>query len=140
MIQQGQTTAFKLSLYQNYFLNSGYTFYIALYTANATALNNTLLTYSPVNEVTGVGYTAGGVPLTVQAVSFDSTTGTAFVTFNNPSWAPASFTTRAALIYNSTVGNAAIAVLDFGASISAQSTFTITMPGATASTALLRSS
>jgi len=139
MIQQGQTTSFKTALYQNYFINGGYTFYIALYTANAIQLNNTLTAYSPSNEVTGVGYTAGGIPLTVQAVSFDAITGTAFVTFNNPVWASAAFTTRAALIYNQTLGNAAIAVLDFGSNVIASNTFTIVMPSATASTALIRS-
>lgn len=139
MIQQGQTTSFKLNLYQNYFLNSGYTFYIALYTANATALNSTLATYSSANEITGTGYTAGGIALVVSSVSSDAASNTAFVTFVNPVWTSAAFTARAALIYNKTSGNSTIAVLDFGSNITSQNTFTIQMPVATAATALIRS-
>jgi hypothetical protein len=55
-------------------------------------------------------------------------------------WTPASFTTRCALIYNSSKGNKSIAVLDFGSDKTATNTFTITMPANTATSALIRTS
>jgi hypothetical protein len=63
---------------------------------------------------------------------------TAYVTFDNPVWSGASFTCRGGLIYNESKANRAIAVLDFGADKTASGTFTIQMPAATATTALLR--
>ena len=62
---------------------------------------------------------------------------TAFVSFNNVTWTSASFTTRGALIYNSTT-NAAVAVLNFGSDKIATNSFTITFPTADASTAIIR--
>jgi hypothetical protein len=60
------------------------------------------------------------------------------VDFANPTWNPASFTARGALIYNASKSNKAIAVLDFGADKTAVSTFTVQMPANTASSALIR--
>ena len=62
------------------------------------------------------------------------------MSFTNPVWGGANFTARAALIYNASKGNKAIAVLDFGADKTANGTFTITLPANTATTALIRSS
>jgi hypothetical protein len=53
-------------------------------------------------------------------------------------FANASFVCRGALIYNSSEANRAIAVLDFGADKTANGTFTIQLPAATAASALLR--
>ena len=140
-IVQCQTTSFKLNLYQQYFLNSGYTFAVALYTS-AASLDGTVTAYTPVGEVVGTGYTSGGNVATVASVSFDANSGTAFVTFNNVGWTGASFVARAALLYNAAVNNESIAVIDFGSDISCTSTgnFTIVMPGSTYTTALIRSS
>jgi hypothetical protein len=63
---------------------------------------------------------------------------TAYVTFDNPVWTGASFTCRGGLIYNSSKANRAIAVIDFGADTTASGTFTVQLPAATATTALLR--
>jgi hypothetical protein len=78
----------------------------------------------------------GGTVLTGAQVLLSGTT--AYLTFNNPVFANASFTCRGGLIYNSSKANRAIAVLDFGADKTASGTFTIPMPAATATTALLR--
>ena len=137
-IQQGQTTSFKLNLYQQYFLNSGYVFKIALYTSGVPTLDGTTTVYSATNEATGIGYTAGGQVLTGAVVGFDATSGTAFVTFNNAVWAGA-ITARAALIYNSSVSNQSVAVIDFGQNVTSTNTFTIVMPSNTYTTALIRS-
>jgi len=109
---------------------------IALYTNSAT-LDATTTVYSATNEVVGTGYTAGGNTLTGNAISSGGTT--AWLTFSDSSWTTATITARGALIYDSTQSNAAIAVLDFGADkVSTAGTFTVQMPVAAASTALIR--
>ena len=137
MITQTQCTVFKVNLLkglENFNTGTPYTYNIALYTASAT-LNEDTLVYSTDNEVTGTGYTAGGKVLT-PTVPLGSGQ-TAYVSFANVTWNPASFTARGALIYNSTTG-AAVAVLDFGADKTATSTFTVTFPTADASNAIIR--
>ena len=109
---------------------------IALYTNSAT-LDATTTAYSATNEVVGTGYTAGGNTLTGNAISYSGTT--AWITFSDSAWTTATITARGALIYDSTRSNAAIAVLDFGADkTSTAGTFTVQMPVAAASTALIR--
>ena len=108
---------------------------IALYTASAT-LNQSTTVYTATDEVVGAGYTAGGEVLVNVQVLLSGTT--AYVTFDNPSWSGASFTCRGALIYNSTKADRAIAVLDFGSDKTASGTFTIQLPAATASSAVIR--
>jgi hypothetical protein len=138
MIIQTQTTSFKAELYQAIHNLLTDTLKIALYTGDATLTESTTA-YSTTNEITGTGYTAGGV--TITGVSVNSSSYTAYVSFNNPSWTSASFTARAALIYNSSKANRSIAVLDFGADKTVSgNTFTIVLPGNTASDALIRSS
>jgi hypothetical protein len=111
--------------------------YIALYTGNAN-LNEATTVYSSTNEITGTGYTAGGKLIT--GVTVQSSGYTAYVSFANPYWSPAAFTTRCALIYNATQGNKSIAVLDFGSDKTCTTTFTITLPANTSTAALIRSS
>lgn len=138
-IQQGQCTIFKkncLSALENFAVGTPYTYKIALYTSFADIGPNTLI-YTATNEVVGTGYTAGGKTLTVIPAASDNQTYTAYVSFDNAIWDPASFTARGALIYNSTT-NSAVAVLDFGSDKTATSTFTVTFPTATASDAIIR--
>jgi hypothetical protein len=137
-IIQTQTTSFKAELYQAIHNLLTDTLKIALYTGNAT-LNADTTAYSTTNEITGTGYTAGGV--TITGVTVNSSGYTAYVSFNNPNWTSASFTARAALIYNSSKANRSIAVLDFGADKTVSgTTFTITLPTNNATDALIRSS
>ena len=134
-IVQTQTTSFKAELYQGIHDLTTDVIKIALYTASAN-LNASTTVYSLSNEVSGTGYTAGGATMT--GITINSSDYTAYVGFNNVSWA-ATLTVRCALIYNSSKANRSIAVLDFG-SDKTSSAFTITMPAATATTALIRSS
>lgn len=134
-IVQTQTTSFKKELYQGVHDLSTDALWIALYTANAD-LNDATTVYSTDNEVTGTGYSAGGVQLT--GVTISSSGYTAYVSFNNVVF-NAAVTARCALIYNVTQGNKSIAVLDFG-SDKTSANFTITMPANSASAALIRSS
>ena len=136
-LTQGQCTIFKLNLLdglESFASGSPYVYKIALYTASAT-LNADTLAYTTDNEVTGTGYTAGGEVLSPTTPT--SNGSTAFVSFANVTWNPASFTARGALIYNSTTG-AAVAVLDFGADKTATNTFTVSFPTADASNAIIR--
>jgi hypothetical protein len=135
-IVQTQTTSFKKELYQAVHNLSTDTIKIALYTGNAD-LNEDTTVYSATNEVSGTGYTAGGETMTGVAIS--SSGYVAYANWNNVSWT-AALTARCALIYNVTQGNKSIAVLDFGSDKTSTTTFTITMPANTSTTALIRSS
>lgn len=108
---------------------------LALYTSLAS-LGPSTTVYTTDNQVTGLGYVAGGTTLTNVQVLLSGTT--AYVTFDNPVWYVASFVCRGGLIYNETKANRAIAVLDFGADKTASGTFIVQMPAASATTALLR--
>jgi O-glycosyl hydrolase len=132
-IVQTQTTSFKAELYQAIHNLLTDTLKIALYTANAD-LNSATTVYSSSNEVTGGGYTSGGVQLT--GVSINTSGYTAYVNFNDVNF-NASVTARCALIYNESKANRSIAVLDFGSDKTSTS-FKITMPANTATTSLIR--
>jgi hypothetical protein len=108
---------------------------MALYTS-AASLGADTTVYTTTEEVVGTGYTAGGVVLTNVQVLLSGTT--AYCTFDNPAWPGSSFVTRGALIYNTSKADRAIAVLDFGSDKIAGPNFTVQMPAATATTALLR--
>lgn len=108
---------------------------IALYTAAAN-INADTLVYTTTNEVVGTGYVAGGKILADVTVSKSGTT--AYLDFANVTWDPANFTARGALIYNTSLGNLAVAVLDFGADKTATTTFTVQMPENNSTSALIR--
>ena len=109
---------------------------IALYTSAAT-LSAATTAYATTNEVVGTGYVAGGNTLTGATISSSGTT--AFVDFNDTTWATATITARGALIYDSSVSDKAIAVLDFGADkTSTAGNFTVQFPTADATNAIIR--
>ena len=139
MIVQGQTTAFKqnlLSGLENFAVGTPYTYKIALYDALAN-LDSSTTAYSATNEITGSGYVAGGQTLTIIPPNSNNSAYTAWVSFQDVTWNPASFTCRGALIYNATTG-AAVAVLNFGSDKTATSTFTVQFPTADATNAIIR--
>lgn len=137
-IVQTACTVFKTNLLrgdEDFNTGSPYTYKIALYTANAS-LDASTTVYTTANEITGTGYTAGGLVITPVAPA--SSGSVAYISFSNAVWSNASFTTRGALIYNSTTG-AAVFVLNFGADKTCvNQTFTVTFPAASASSAILR--
>jgi hypothetical protein len=135
-ILQTATTSFKVQLLEGVHNFTSDTFKIALYTGSASLGADTTV-YTTTGETAGTGYTAGGQTLTPTTPTSSGTV--AYVSFANVSWATASFTARAALIYNATQGNKSVAVLDFGADKTVSgSTFTITFPTADASNAIVR--
>ena len=112
------------------------TFKIALYTSDAT-LNASTTAYSTSNEVSGTGYTAGGNTLSGASVFVSD--NIAFVDFADTTWSSSTITARGALIYNTSNSNASVAILDFGSDkTTSNSTFTVTFPAASATTALIR--
>lgn len=134
-IIQTQTTSFKVQLYTAGHNLLTDTLKMALYNANADLSEATTL-YATTNEVSGGGYTPGGVAL--QNVTISSAGSTAYVSFDTVVFG-ASVTARGALIYNSTQGDKSIAVLDFG-SDKISTNFTVTPPANTATSAVIRSS
>jgi hypothetical protein len=138
MIVQTQTTSFKAELYEGIHDLIDDTIKIALFNANADLTASTTA-YSTNQEVTGTGYTAGGNTLTGATVRSSGTT--AYVSFDNTSWSSASFTSRGALIYNSSKANRSVAVLNFGSDkIVANGTLTIEFPTNDVTSAIIRSS
>jgi hypothetical protein len=117
-------------------------FKAALYVTTATK-NAATTVYNSTDEVSGSGYSAGGVDLTGSpdwiAPSSSSTTAfttpTASIVFTSVTLATAF---DCVLIYNSTQGNKAISVHTFGSQTVTAGTFTLTQPTNDASNALLR--
>lgn len=117
-------------------------FKAALYLASAT-VNASTTAYSSTGEVTGTGYSAGGVDLTGSPdwVAPSSTSTTAFST-PTASFVYTTVTLSTAfdavLIYNSTQSNKAVSVHTFGSQTVTAGTFTLTMPTNDSSTGLIR--
>jgi len=113
---------------------------MALYTSVAD-LYPTTTAYTLTGEVVASGYSAGGIALTGVAITTGPATTTqpavVYVTFNNPVF-NAALTARGALIYNSSKADRSVAILDFGADKTSTTTFTVQLPAATPTTALLR--
>lgn len=117
-------------------------FKAALYLVSATTgPSNTV--YTATGEVSGAGYTAGGVDLTGSPdwIAPSSSGTTAFSTpTNSIVYTTVTLATAfdAVMIYNSTQGDKAVAVFTFGSQTVTAGTFTLTMPANDATTGLLR--
>jgi len=116
----------------------------ALYLVSATKDASTTV-YNSTGEVSGTGYTAGGITVTnATAPTSTNSSSTAGVAFFTPSasftYTTVTLTTAfdAVLLYNSTQSNKAISVHTFGSQTVTAGTFTLTMPSNTTSAALLR--
>jgi hypothetical protein len=131
-------TSFKVELLNGQQNFSANTFKLALYTSSASLDENTTA-YTATNEVASAGnYSAGGNTLSV-SVTPTNTGNVAFISFSNTSWANATITAAGALIYNNSLGNAAVCVLSFGGDkTSTNGTFAVNFPTADASNAIIR--
>ena len=153
-ITQSMTTSFKAEILlavHDFRDTGGDTFKLALYTSSATIDANTTA-YTATNEATGTNYTAGGGTLTnggVTASNTSASAGTGFATFSDLTFTNATVTARGALIYNNTpsangtanttLTNASVVALDFGADkTSTAGDFTIVFPAAANTTAIIR--
>jgi hypothetical protein len=155
-ITQTMTTSFKAELMlavHDFRATGGDTFKLALYTSSASLdANTTAYTSSQEVSASGTNYTTGGgtlVNLGVVTSNNSASSGTGFTDFSDLTFANASITARGALIYNNTpsansnanttLTNAAVAVLDFGSDkTSTDGDFTIIFPTATNTTAIIR--
>ena len=134
------------------------TFKAALYVTSAGTTQTTTLcqnvttyaaTINGVAEVTGAGYTAGGITVTNTTAPANATSATTTnLTAGTGYWTPSAnfvysgvtLTTAfdSVLIYNSTQGNKAVSVHTFGSQTITSGTFTLTMPTNNTTSALLR--
>lgn len=147
-ISQAMTTSFKVEILDGiHNFGTGVirastaadVFKIALYTSSAT-LSASTTAYTTSDEVSssGTNYTAGGKTLVISQVP-TSTGTTAWLDFDDITWDSATITSNGALIYNSSQGNKAVAVLAFGGDkTSTAGNFTIQFPAANSTTAILR--
>jgi len=89
------------------------------------------------DEATGTNYVTGGNTLASAVISLDGST--AIVDFADTTWASATVSADGCIIYNASQGNAAVAVIDFGGTkTSTNGDFTIQLPTADASNAIVR--
>ena len=137
-ITQAIATVFKQDLMSPGGNLAALTLKCALYT-NAATLNATTAAYETGNEVSasGTNYTIGGNVLANVAISVDGTT--AIFDADNVTFANATISAQAALLYNANNANSAIAILDFGGvKTSTNGTFELQFPTANASAGLIR--
>jgi hypothetical protein len=111
----------------------------ALYLASAT-INAATTAYTVTGEVSGTGYSAGGVAVTnANPPTTSGTTGywtpSASITYTTVTLTTAF---DCVLIYNSTQSNKAISAHTFGSQTVTAGTFTLTMPVSDATNALIR--
>jgi hypothetical protein len=132
-------TSFKKELLEglhDFNASGGNVYKLALYDNTAT-LDASTTVYTTTGEISGTGYTAGGGTLTNVDPTSSGTTG--FCDFDDLTFATATITARGALIYNSTNGDRAVVVLDFGSDkTSTAGDFTIVFPTADATNAIIR--
>jgi hypothetical protein len=111
----------------------------ALYLASAT-VNASTTAYSATGEVTGAGYSAGGITATNANQPANSGTTAYWTPSASFTYTSVTLTTAfdAVLIYNSSQSNKAISVHTFGSQTVTAGTFVLSMPTNDASTGLLR--
>ena len=114
-------------------------FKAALFEATAS-LGAGTTTYSTSGEVTGAGYSAGGITVTNGTAPTSSGTTAYWTPSASLTYSNVTLTTAfdAVLIYNSSQGDKAVAVYTFGSQTVTSGTFVLTMPTNDSSTALLR--
>jgi len=137
-ISQAITVTFKQDLMSPGGNLESQTLKCALYD-NTASLDQNTAAYTAANEISdsGTNYVIGGETLTNVVISTDGTT--AIFDADNVSWANATISAQAALIYNFTNSNSAIAVLDFGGvKTSTNGTFELQFPNADATNGLIR--
>lgn len=105
-------------------------------TYDATTTNYSDVTGNS-DESTGTNYTAGGQNLDGTTIATSGTT--AFLDFTDEVFTDVTVSADGCIIYNSSQGNKAIAVIDFGGTVAATAgDLTIEFPAADASNAVIR--
>ena len=141
-VTTAMTTSFKQELLQGLHDLDGHTLKLALIksgesgTFGAASTNFSNITDSS-DEASGTGYSSGGATLGSVSIALDGTTAT--VDFADVSFSNSTISASGAMIYNTSASNRAIAVISFGGTVaSTAGTFTVTMPTADSSNAIIR--
>jgi hypothetical protein len=130
-------TGFKRDLLLGYHAFDRDQFALALYTAQAPLDPDDTTSYNALGEVVAPGYTAGGQWLLHPQIL--TMGGICYVTFDDPVWSDSTIVARAALVYNYSSANRAVAILDFGSDQrSNQGSFHVQFPPPGPTTALIR--
>ena len=141
-VTTAMTTSFKQELLQGLHDLDGHTLKLALIKSSESGTYGAASTnYSDItgnsDEASGTGYSSGGATLGSVAITTSGTT--AFVDFADVSFSNSTISASGAMIYNSSASNKAIAVISFGGTVaSTAGTFTVTMPTADSSNAIIR--
>jgi hypothetical protein len=125
----GLTTSFKEEIGEGVHVLSTDTLKIALFADTAT-LTRATTAYATDDEISGTGYSAGGVTLVLSSgYPLTNANNQREYRFDDAEWTGATFTARAALIYNSSKSNKSIRVIDFGQNREVVAdTFTVRIP------------
>lgn len=138
-IVQTMCTSFKAEVAQglhNFTRSTGNVFKLALYVATANLGADTTV-YTTSNEASGTNYTAGGIALT--NITPLAANGTGYWSFDDATFSNVTLTCAGALIYNSTNGNRAVCVLNFGQTITkTAANLVVTFPPMGATNSVLR--
>ena len=138
-IVQTMCTSFKAEVAQglhNFTRSTGNVFKLALYVATAN-LGADTQTYTAQGEASGTNYSAGGLALTNITPLSASLSG--YWSFDDLTFSNVTLTCAGALIYNSTNGNRAVCVLNFGSTVTKTGQdLTITFPPMGATDSILR--
>lgn len=100
-------------------------FYMSLYGEGAD-INPHTESYTSDGEVSGPGYTAGGIRL--EGIKFGVTGSRAWIDWDDPKWDVATIDASAAMIYNRTKNNLAICVLVFERTRSSNAPWWLELP------------
>ena len=138
-IVQTMCTSFKAEVAQglhNFTTGTGNVFKLALYVATANLGADTTV-YTSTGEASGTNYTAGGIALT--NITPLAANGTGYWSFDDATFSNVTLTCAGALIYNSTNGNRAVCVLNFGQTITkTAANLVVTFPPMGATNSVLR--
>jgi hypothetical protein len=138
-IVQTMCTSFKAEVAQalhNFTRTTGNVFKLALYVSTAN-LGADTQTYTAQGEASGTNYSAGGLALTNITPLSSGFTG--YWSFDDLTFSNVTLTCAGALIYNSTNGNRAVCVLNFGSTVTKTGQdLTITFPPMGATDSILR--
>jgi hypothetical protein len=138
-IVQTMCTSFKAEVAQglhNFTRTTGNVFKIALYVATANLGADTTV-YTSTGEASGTNYSAGGIALTNITPLAASNTG--YWSFDDATFSNVTLTCAGALIYNSTNGDRAVCVLNFGQTITkTAANLVVTFPPMGATDSVLR--
>jgi len=113
---------------------SGDTIKIALYLQASASLGKSTTAYTSTGEISGTGYSAGGIVLAGFTVGLSG--DVAYLTWSNPSWSSATITADACMIYDSSNSNHSIALYTFASTSSTNGTFGLTFPAAGATSTI----